>query len=88
MTQPSASAARRVFWISASLIVGVIMLFIARDKGLFQNPETRVFEASVFFGSWLAIVLLMRAFSKRFRSIEDITIENLFKRGDDDPPKR
>lgn len=87
MTQPSPRASRRIFWIGASLVAGVIMLFFAIDKGLFQNPDTRVFEMSVFFASWLAIVLLLRVFSKRFRSFEDLTIEGLTKREDDDPPK-
>jgi cytochrome b561 len=88
MTQPSPEASRRIFWIGASLVAGVIMLFFANDKGLFRNPDTRVFEMSVFFGAWVAIVLLLRVFSRRFRSFEDLTIEELVKRRDDDPPKR
>lgn len=73
----SISAHRRIFWVGASLIAGVIMLFVADSKGLFHNPDTRVFEVSVFFGAWLAIVLLLRAYSKRFRRVEDITPDNL-----------
>ena len=88
MTQPSPRASRRIFWIGASLIAGVIMVFFALDKGLFQNPDTRVFEMSVFFAAWLAIVLLLRAFSKRFRSFDDLTVDRLVERHDDEPPKR
>ena len=73
----SIAAHRRIFWIGASLVAGVIMLFVANSRGLFHNPDTRVFEISVFFASWLAIVFLIRAYSKRFRRIEDITPENL-----------
>jgi hypothetical protein len=88
MTRPSTSAPRRTLWIGTSLIAGVIMLVFANSKGLFQNPDTRVFEVSVFFGAWLAIVLLVRVFSKRFRSFEDLTVPGLFKRDDDDSSKQ
>ena len=71
------AAHRRIFWIGASLVAGVIMLFVAKSRGLFHNPDTRVFEMSVFFGAWLAIVLLIRAYSKRFRRASDITPDNL-----------
>jgi Flp pilus assembly protein TadB len=77
MPQLSIAAHRRIFWIGASLVAGVIMLFVADSKGLFHNPDTRVFEVSVFFAAWLAIVFLLRAYSKRFRRVEDITPDNL-----------
>jgi hypothetical protein len=88
MTQPSPRASRRIFWIGASLVAGVIMVFFALDRGLFRNPETRVFEMSVFFASWLAIALLLRAFSKRIRSFDDLTVDRLIDGQDDEPPKR
>ena len=86
MTQTSTRAARRIFWIGASLVAAVIMVFFGVGRGLFKNPDTRVFEVSVFFAAWVTIVLLIRVFARRFKGIEDLTLERLVSEKDEDPP--
>jgi hypothetical protein len=85
MTRFSSAGFRRAYWISASLTVGAVMAFVATNKGLLQNPDTRLFELSVFFAAWLAIALLLRAFTRRVKGPEDAALDVLASRGGDDP---
>jgi len=80
MNQPSLPAVRRAALIFTSLVMAAVMWFIGSSKGLFRNPDTRVFEFAVFFAAWLAVVLIVNAFLKRVRDLNDLTMLGGFAR--------